>query len=59
MVMDDLTLKGVIDPSSIWTVICMLANRNKTNEKLNLDIERPRIGRVNGVELDSWVEGRE
>ena len=24
MVMDDLTLKGVTDPSSIWTVICML-----------------------------------
>lgn len=26
MVMDDLTLKGVMDPSSIWTVICMLVN---------------------------------
>lgn len=27
MVMDDLTLKGVTDPSSIWTVICILVNR--------------------------------
>ena len=26
MVMEDLTLKGAIDPSSIWTVICMLKN---------------------------------
>ena len=26
MVIDDLTLKGVMDPSSIWTVICMLVN---------------------------------
>lgn len=29
MVMDDLTLKGVMDPSSIWTVICMLVNGSK------------------------------
>ena len=29
MVMDDLTLNGVIDPSSIWTVICILVNENE------------------------------
>lgn len=29
MVMDDLALKGVMDPSSIWTVICMLLNGSK------------------------------
>ena len=29
MVMDDLTRKGVMDPSSIWTVICMLADKSK------------------------------
>ena len=52
MVMDDLTLKSVMDPSSIWTVICMLLNRNKTFRKLNLDIGRPRICRMIGVELE-------
>lgn len=29
MVMDDLTLKGVMDPSSIWTVICMSVDGSK------------------------------
>lgn len=37
MVMDDLTLKGVIDPSSIWTVICMLVNRSKAFGMLFLE----------------------
>ena len=32
MVMVDLTLKGAMDPSSIWTVICMLVNGVKLNE---------------------------
>ena len=32
MVMVDLTLKGAMDPSSIWTVICMLANGVKLIE---------------------------
>lgn len=32
MVMVDLTLKGVIDPSSIWTLICMLVNGVNGNE---------------------------
>lgn len=27
--MDDRTLKGVTDPSSIWTVICMLVGGSK------------------------------
>lgn len=36
MVMDDLTLKGVIDPSSIWTVICMLASGCKTSGRVFL-----------------------
>lgn len=34
MVMDDLTLKGVMDPSSIWTVICMLVDGNEAFEML-------------------------
>ena len=34
MVIDDLTLKGVMDPSSICTVICMLMNGNEAFEML-------------------------
>ena len=37
MVMDDLTLKGVMDPSSIWTVICMLVDGSKAYGILFLD----------------------
>ena len=33
MVIDDLTLKGAIEPSSIWTVICMLAKGSKHSLK--------------------------
>ena len=32
MVMVDLTLKGAMDPSSIWTVICILVNGVNVNE---------------------------
>ena len=32
MVMVDLTLKGAMDPSSIWTVICMFVNGVKLNK---------------------------
>ena len=36
MVIVDLTLKGAMDPLSIWTVICMLANGVKLNETYDL-----------------------
>ena len=35
--MDDLTLKGVMDPSSIWTVICMLVDGSKAFGMLLLE----------------------
>ena len=38
MVMDDLTLKGVMDPSSIWTVICMLVKEVRPLECGSLEI---------------------
>lgn len=38
MVMDDLALKGVMDPSSIWIVICILVNRRKVFGMLCLEI---------------------
>lgn len=39
MVMDDLTLKGVMDPSSIWTVICMLVKEVRLLECCFLEIQ--------------------
>ena len=64
MVIDDLALKGVIEPSSIWTVICMLANGSKNVWEARLAryeaqgyILRTRVrvkipGSKNGIELD-------
>ena len=42
MVMVDLTLKGVMDPSSIWTVICMLVNGVSGNEAYGMSFLKNR-----------------
>ena len=40
MVMVDRILKGVIDPSSIWTLICMLVNRVNGNEAYGMSFTK-------------------
>ena len=43
MVMVDLTLKGAMDPSSIWTVICILVNGVNVNEAHGMAFLKHRV----------------
>ena len=61
MVMDDLTLKGVMDPSIIWTVICMVVNGWKAFEMLFFENGGfvDYFLRFRYLGCNSWVNGLE